>query len=587
MVEAGVDLGRYRIVAPIGVGGMGEVYRARDMFLRRDVALKVLIADRNEADDRAKFVARMMNEARAAAALAHPNVVSIYDVGEANGNPYIVFELVQGSTLRVYLQDASVTLLTKIRWLRELAVGLAAAHNAGFIHRDVKPTNVMITNQGQVKLLDFGIAKRSPYAGDTVGHATLEGPESFKTRDGSIVGTPRYMAPETLAGMVADGRADQYAWGCIAYELLSMSLPERIAVARMPLGAAVPGLAGDVVATVERALAPLREHRFATMDLIVMALEPFVAGQPSSLPSAPSGERASQAGPLAAPTTLGPTRAAPLLAYAYPHPTVPTSPPPGFSSPPGAYGDARLSLPGPPHPPPPPPAKSSVGAYVVGASVSLGAVILLGAGVFLGARAFDARSPATSSTGAASIPGSSAAATAAVPGAGAGAGATSAGATAAAATAKGARGVAPVSAAAAAPKASAGAAAGNCSCSPTNGPDGQALCKRVSESVDCHCDAPARLCPVAWIRGADKVSVTCPSARNGREYHGALRTGGTCTGFQSGSTGDDNKLLSGKLECNVCATENGRLFNGANGDACRGFHRENGAPFDGKLVDCR
>ena len=553
LVQEGTELGRYRIVAPIGAGGMGEVYRARDSMLRRDVALKVLNAGRLEGTNRETFAARMINEARAAAALTHPNVVTIYDVGEAEGLPYIVFELVQGSTLRVLAKDPSITLLTRLRWLRELAIGLAAAHNAGFVHRDVKPANVMVTNQGQVKLLDFGVAKRSPYVGDTVGRATLDGPASFKTQTGSVVGTPRYMAPETMAGLVVDARADQYAWGAIAYELLSMSTPETLGAGRLPLAALAPSLPPEVVSTVERALSQFRDERFPNMDLIVLAMAPFGMGPASSSPRTQVEEHWHSPLP-SAPTAPPPVFSAPTAASALPHPVV-------------SVQQLQPTL----------PAKSSVVPFVIGVGVALGAVALLGVGVLVGSRAMESRStagaaPSTSSRGSAP-PATTGDASAVAGGA----------IVVASGTAKGPRTSAP-SLVSTAPKPAVSASATvstgelSCRCFPSNGPDAQVLCKRVASVVECRCDGNFVICAVPPVNGQ------CPSSFS---FHGALRTGDPCNGFTS--RGDPG---SGKLMCRMCANESGpgaetnRNFTGQAGDACRGFHVSSGAPLEGRLTQC-
>jgi serine/threonine protein kinase len=159
MLKPGDTFERYTIDAAIGQGGMGCVYRAHDSRLDRRVALKVIsegAAARGDAD------ARLLREARAAAALDHPNAVSIFDVGELDGSPYIVMELVSGRTLREAVGDASTPVATRAAWLGDVARALAAAHRRGLVHRDVKPENVMVRDDGVVKVLDFGIARRAP-----------------------------------------------------------------------------------------------------------------------------------------------------------------------------------------------------------------------------------------------------------------------------------------------------------------------------------------------------------------------------------------------------------------------------------------
>src|ERR1700722_13049549 len=218
---------RYTIEAHLGQGGMGTVYRARDARLGREVALKVLSEPRGaepESD------ARLLREARAAAALDHPNAVSIFDVGEHEGTPYIVMELVDGQTLRGAVGDRGVPLATRVTQLADVARALAAAHRRGLVHRDIKPENVMVRGDGVVKVFDFGIARRaSAGAGDAVDASapTQAPPLPALTREGVQVGTPVYMAPEQIRGDALDGRTDQFAWGVLAFELLTGRLPWR------------------------------------------------------------------------------------------------------------------------------------------------------------------------------------------------------------------------------------------------------------------------------------------------------------------------------------------------------------------------
>src|SRR6185437_240582 len=171
--------------------------------------------------------ARLVREARAAAALDHPNAVSIFDVGEHDGAPYIVMELVEGQTLRSGVGDASTPIATRVTRLADVARALAAAHRRGLVHRDVKPENVMVRTDGVVKVLDFGIARRAGNGGADP-HADTQTPAlPTLTVDGVKLGTPVYMSPEQIKGDVLDGRTDQFAWGVVAYELLAGRLPWR------------------------------------------------------------------------------------------------------------------------------------------------------------------------------------------------------------------------------------------------------------------------------------------------------------------------------------------------------------------------
>ena len=209
----GARLGPFEIVGPIGAGGMGEIYRARDTRLSRDVALKVL--SREFAGDPVRLE-RFAHEARAASALNHPNIVTIFEIGDADASPYIAMELVDGRTLRQMIGGSPLTLRTALQVATQLADGLAKAHEAGIIHRDLKPDNVMVTKDGFVKILDFGIAKLT--GGLTDGNA---GPFSHLTDTGFVVGTTSYMSPEQASGRPVDARSDQFALGLILYETLT------------------------------------------------------------------------------------------------------------------------------------------------------------------------------------------------------------------------------------------------------------------------------------------------------------------------------------------------------------------------------
>ena len=155
-LPAGSKLGPYEIQSPLGAGGMGEVYRARDTRLNRDVAIKILPASFSADPERLQ---RFAQESRAAAALNHPNILSIYDIGETNGAPYVVSELLEGETLRDRLRNGALSSRKAIDYAQQIARGLAAAHEKGIVHRDLKPENLFITNDGRVKILDFGLAK--------------------------------------------------------------------------------------------------------------------------------------------------------------------------------------------------------------------------------------------------------------------------------------------------------------------------------------------------------------------------------------------------------------------------------------------
>jgi len=288
MFREGDQFDRYRIEACLGEGGMGVVYRAFDTRLRRRVALKLVHPELTREQDEVllrEAIHRLVREGRASAALNHPNAVAVLDVGEVDGTPFIAMELVEGRLLSTYLGDERVPLRTRIEWLAAIARGLAAAHERGLVHRDVKPENVMICDDGLVKVLDFGVVKR--LASSDVSTTFSGGPSKFQTHAGVVVGTPMYMSPEQVLGDVLDGRSDQFAWGLVAYELLSggthptatnnpRNLPAAFAIVQeepLPLRQVARAVPRTVEAIVMRALAKEPKDRFADMDRIAAALE--------------------------------------------------------------------------------------------------------------------------------------------------------------------------------------------------------------------------------------------------------------------------------------------------------------------------
>src|SRR5579863_7925967 len=212
---AETQLGPYKIVALIGSGGMREVYRARDTRLLRDVALKVLPASFTNDPERLR---RFEQEARAVAALNHPNIVSVYDVGNADGIHYIVSELLEGETLRQRILPSGMPARKTIELAVQLAQGLAAAHEQGIVHRDLKPENIFITRNERLKILDFGLAKLRRPQGLA---ETLDGVTVAETTTGQVLGTVGYMSPEQVRGEAADHRSDIFSFGSILYEMLS------------------------------------------------------------------------------------------------------------------------------------------------------------------------------------------------------------------------------------------------------------------------------------------------------------------------------------------------------------------------------
>ncbi len=213
----GSRLGPYEILSPLGAGGMGEVYRARDPRLGRDVAIKVLPASFSSDADRLK---RFEQEARAAGLLNHPNITGVYDIGQHDGAPYVVQELLEGETLRSELAGGRFSPRKAIDYALQIAHGLAAAHDKGIVHRDLKPENLFVTKEGRVKILDFGLAKLTQAEGSSSGGTNLP-TETRGTEPGVVLGTLGYMSPEQVKGKPADARSDIFAFGAVVYEMLS------------------------------------------------------------------------------------------------------------------------------------------------------------------------------------------------------------------------------------------------------------------------------------------------------------------------------------------------------------------------------
>ena len=229
----GDRFGRYELAELLGSGAVGDVFAAR-RYAAPPAAWPSRSCARRWSPRRgsspAETSARVLREARAAARITHPNAVAIYDVGEVEGVPFLAMELVTGKALGTFVGDASVPLEQRLRWLVEIASALGAAHALGLVHRDVKPDNVMVGEDGIVKVLDFGIARAAPRpratgrsAEPTMAAVAL----GTLTAEGIVLGTPLYMAPEHMRGEKIDGHADQFSWGVIAYELLTAPSPGR------------------------------------------------------------------------------------------------------------------------------------------------------------------------------------------------------------------------------------------------------------------------------------------------------------------------------------------------------------------------
>jgi len=289
----GQTLGHYRILDKLGAGGMGEVYRAHDSRLGRDVALKVLrvhLAGDTDAE------ARFEREARAVAALSHPNILAIHDVGTAQGIVYAVMELLDGETLQARLDQSAMPSRTAVSVALQVADGLAAAHARGIVHRDLKPANIFLTSSGQVKILDFGLA-RVAGAFDGASGTTIEA----VTQPGTVLGTVGYMSPEQIRGGEADAASDIFSFGCVLYAMLSGHGPfvratpaETMAAALrddpVPLSEQVPGLAAPLEAIVVHCLEKQPQDRFQSARDMAFALRavagPSGSGSAVQLPSA-------------------------------------------------------------------------------------------------------------------------------------------------------------------------------------------------------------------------------------------------------------------------------------------------------------
>src|ERR1022692_3046495 len=214
-LTSGARLGPYEIVSPLGAGGMGEVYRARDPRLKREVAIKVLPQAFSLDADR---LHRFEQEALATAALNHPNILAVFDIGTNEGSPYVVSELLEGETLRERLRSGSVAVRKTLDYALQIAHGLAAAHEKGIIHRDLKPENLFLTKDGRVKILDFGLAKLTQ--ADSGDHTSLP-TMTHATEAGVVLGTAGYMSPEQVRGTAVDARSDIFSFGAILYEMIS------------------------------------------------------------------------------------------------------------------------------------------------------------------------------------------------------------------------------------------------------------------------------------------------------------------------------------------------------------------------------
>ncbi len=287
-LTAGMRLGPYEIVAPLGAGGMGEVYRARDTKLDRDVAVKVL-PDGVAAD--AEALARFEREAKAVAAVSHPNVLAIYDFGTDRDITYIVTELLEGESLRQRLQQSSIPWRKAVDVGTSVADGLAAAHAKGIIHRDLKPENIFLTSDGVVKILDFGLARAQQASGPDDRTITLD------TKPGTVLGTVHYMSPEQVRGRPLDARTDIFSLGCVLFEMITGERAFRgdtsadITTAILTQDpATVSSTIVDVVPDLDRTIARCLEknarQRFQSSGDLAFTLRSILSGSGSGIASA-------------------------------------------------------------------------------------------------------------------------------------------------------------------------------------------------------------------------------------------------------------------------------------------------------------
>ncbi|MCO5353141.1 MAG: protein kinase [Bryobacteraceae bacterium] len=328
LLPPGQRLGSYEILALIGAGGMGEVYRARDERLSREVAIKILASPVAREPDR---LARFDREARAAGSLNHPNILSVFDTGLHDSAPYLVTELLVGQSLRELLDTSRLSRRRVLDYALQIARGLEAAHQKGIVHRDIKPENIFITADQRVKILDFGLARVSSSAGLPEDDRTL--PLNPQTEAGMLLGTVGYMAPEQVRGEPADARSDIFGFGAVLYEMLTgrrafsaASAAETLsAILRDPPpdpGAMTPALSPALERLLERCLEKDPARRFQSSGDLAFALESLPAATSSVGPS-PATLRLSRRGVLGAAVALAAVAAVAAGWYWWRQPTPP------------------------------------------------------------------------------------------------------------------------------------------------------------------------------------------------------------------------------------------------------------------------
>jgi serine/threonine protein kinase len=288
MLVVGSRLGPYEILAKLGEGGMGEVYRGRDTRLGRDVAIKVVPPNVANSPD---ALARFEREARAVATLSHPNILTLHDVGRSGDVSYAVMELLEGETLRARLASGALPLRKSLEIAVQIARGLAAAHDRHIAHRDLKPENVFITSDGQVKILDFGLARHTDASAARAAQDSPTRPPA--TEPGVVLGTVGYMAPEQVRGGSSDHHADVFALGSVIFEMLTgrrafqrdSGAETMTAILKEdPLDPSLFGVAlpSSVVRIYRRCLEKRPEERFQSMRDLAFALESALDGSSAS-----------------------------------------------------------------------------------------------------------------------------------------------------------------------------------------------------------------------------------------------------------------------------------------------------------------
>lgn len=279
MFEAGKQFGRYQIRSQLGAGGMGEVFLAEDAELGRLVALKLLP---DEFSDDAERLRRFIQEAKTASALNHPNILTIYEIGQTDGSRFIAAEFIEGETLRERIKMGSLNLPETLDIAAQIASALDAAHRSGIVHRDIKPENVMIREDGLIKILDFGIAKLSEKKNqETIDAEAATAIKPAGTIPGMIIGTANYMSPEQAKGKAVDARSDIFSFGIVLYEMLAGKVPFEGETALEMIGAILhrepKPLNADVPIEVEKIIGKClqknRDERYQTIKDVLIDVQ--------------------------------------------------------------------------------------------------------------------------------------------------------------------------------------------------------------------------------------------------------------------------------------------------------------------------